>query len=173
MTDLSYPIGRFNPEVSLTVDDRARLIDRMAGHPSRFRAAVEGLTSEQLDTPYRPGGWTVRQLLHHVPESHLNSYIRFKWALTEENPVIKAYDQDAWADTFGSHGDVEPSLDLLEALHARWVSWLRDLSSEDWSRTFQHPEWGSMSLEMNLQLYAWHGEHHLAHIRGLRERMGW
>ncbi len=173
MTDLSYPIGHFNPEASLSADDRARLIDRIADHPARYRAAVEGLTREQIDTPYRPGGWTVRQLLHHVPESHLNSYVRFKWALTEENPVIKTYDQDAWADTVGSRGDVELSLELLEALHARWVSWLRDLSPEDWSRTFQHPEWGSISLETNLQLYAWHGEHHLAHVSGLRERMGW
>ena len=171
---LSYPIGPFAPKEHITPDVRGRLIDDLAAQPAKFRAAVTGLSQEQLDTPYRPGGWTVRQVIHHVPDSHLNSYVRFKWAVTEDDPAIKVYDQAAWGATQDSReGNIEPSLTLLEALHERWTAWLRTLSEDDWKRTFRHPELGSVSLERNLQLYAWHGEHHLAHVSGLKDRMGW
>lgn len=171
---LSYPIGPFSPKEHITPEERGRLIDDLSAQPAMFRAAVAGLTQEQLDTRYRPGGWTVRQVIHHVPDSHLNSYVRFKWAVTEDNPAIKVYDQSAWGETKDSlEGDIEPSLSLLEALHERWTAWLRTLSEDDWKRTFQHPELGPVGLEKNLQLYAWHGEHHLAHINGLKDRMGW
>ena len=146
----------------------------MNEHPAELRAAVHGLSPEQLDTPYRLEGWTVRQVVHHLPDSHMNSFIRFKLALTEEEPTIKPYDEDLWARL----GDVrntpvEVSLRLLESLHQRWVVLLRSLGDEDWPRKFRHPELGVMSLERNLALYAWHGRHHVAHITALRERMGW
>jgi len=139
-----------------------------------MRDAVAGLSESQLATPYRPGGWTVRQLAHHVPDSHINSYTRFRLALTEDNPVIKPYDEKRWAEL----GDVatvpvEVSLGLLESLHARWVPLMRSLSAADWKRSFRHPELGAVSLENNAALYAWHGRHHVAHITALRERMSW
>jgi uncharacterized damage-inducible protein DinB len=172
-TDLSYPIGRFRRVASLTDAERREAIESIAAAPARLRAAVEGLTDEQLDTPYRPGGWTVRQVVHHVPDSHLNAYIRFKWTLTEDNPTIKTYRQDLWAELADSRGPVEVSLTILEALHDRWVRLLRSLTSEDFARTFNHPENGPMTLDGLLVLYDWHGRHHAAHVTGLRERMSW
>jgi len=139
-----------------------------------MRKAVAGLSQEQLNTPYREGGWTVRQLVHHVPDSHLNAYIRCKMALTENIPTIKPYDQGAWAnlkDTALTPVDV--SLSLLEAIHARWVTLLRTLKTEDFQRQFKHPETGTQTIDSTVALYAWHSNHHLAHITGLRERMGW
>ena len=139
-----------------------------------MRAAVAGLTPEQLDTPYRPGGWTVRQVVHHVPDSHINSYVRFKLALTEEEPTIKPYDEARWAklaDTATT--PVEVSLTLLDSLHSRWVPLLQSLTEADFARQFRHPELGMVRLDRNLALYAWHGKHHVAHITSLRERMGW
>jgi hypothetical protein len=139
-----------------------------------MRAAVEGLTNEQLDTPYRFGGWTVRQVVHHVPDSHLNSYVRFKLALTEDTPTIKPYDEAAWArlaDT--ATVETETSLALLESLHDRWVRLLESMSDADFKRSFLHPELGLARLDQNLALYAWHGKHHVAHITALRDRMGW
>jgi uncharacterized damage-inducible protein DinB len=139
-----------------------------------MRTAVAGLSDEQLNTPYRPEGWTVRQVVHHVPESHMNSYVRFKLALTEEEPTIKPYFEDRWAQLDDANqAPVGLSLDLLDALHGRWVWFLRSLKDADFQRTFRHPELGTVSLDRNIALYAWHGRHHVAHITSLRERMGW
>ena len=174
MEDLRFPIGRFDIKAEITADDRARLIDQIAEAPARLREAVKGLTPEQIDTPYRDGGWTVRQVVHHVPDSHLNSYIRFKLALTEDEPTIKPYHEDQWAELYDAQSaPPDVSLALLESLHARWVMLLRTLTDKDFARTFVHPELGTVSLDKNLGLYAWHGRHHVAHITSLRERMGW
>jgi uncharacterized damage-inducible protein DinB len=134
---------------------------------------VGGLREQQLDTPYRPGGWTVRQVVHHVPDSHMNAYVRFKLALTEDAPTIKPYAEDRWAKLSDSSAPLETSLTLLENLHSRWVLLLRSLSEEDWGRTFRHPELGVRRLDQTLGLYAWHGLHHTAHVTSLRQRMGW
>jgi hypothetical protein len=169
MTDLDarrYPIGPFQPRSGLTAEERESFVNDIAGFPVRFRAAVEGLSESQLDTPYRDGGWTVRQVAHHVPDSHLQGYVRFKLAMTEDAPVIKTYEQAAWGDTEDSRSaPVDCSLDLLEGLHKRWAYLLRSLSEEDFARTYRHPEMGEVSLETTLQLYAWHGKHHLAHVK--------
>jgi hypothetical protein len=174
LEQLKYPTGRLSLEPSLGDARRAALIDKIAAAPALVRAAVEGLSGEQLDTAYRPGGWTIRQVVHHLPDSHINSYVRFKLALTEDNPVIKTYDQEAWAATTDSRsGAIGPSLDLLEALHARWTDWLRQLTPEQWQRRFRHPEMGELGLDQNLQVYAWHGHHHLGHITNLKREMNW
>ncbi|MEO7971321.1 MAG: YfiT family bacillithiol transferase [bacterium] len=174
MDDLRFPVGAFCFSGTQSNEERAALIDQIADTPASLRAAVHGLTGEQLDTPYRPGGWTVRQVVHHVPESHMHSYIRFKLAITEDEPAIKPYFEDRWAQLQDAlAAPIEPSLDLLEALHDRWVWFLRSLKEEDFDRTFQHPEQGVVSLKKNVALYAWHGRHHVAHITALRERMGW
>lgn len=171
---LRYPIGRFAPRGALSRVERDAMIDDIARLPADLRAAVEGLDDAQLDTPYRPGGWTVRQVVHHVPDSHINSYVRFKLAVTEAEPAILAYDENAWAGLADATGDdVEGSLLLLETLHRRWTHFLRSLSDADFERAFLHPESGRVTLATNLQLYAWHGRHHLAHITRLRERLGW
>jgi hypothetical protein len=174
MSDLSYPIGRFTPDPSPTPETRARHIGEIAALPARMRKAVAGLTEEQLNTPYREGGWTVRQVVHHVPDSHVNAYIRCKLALTEEIPTIKPYDQSAWANLQDSVlTPVDVSLSFLEAIHARWVTLLRALKAEDFKRQFKHPETGMQTIDSTVGLYAWHSNHHLAHITGLRERRGW
>jgi uncharacterized damage-inducible protein DinB len=172
--DPRFPIGKFHWKGELNDTERAELISQIAETPSRLRQAVEGLTPEQLDTPYRAEGWTVRQVVHHLPDSHLNSYVRFKLALTEEQPTIKTYDQEAWATLADSKATpVETSLALLEALHERWVNLLRPMSSADFGRKLNHPEMGLVTLDRMLAIYAWHGRHHVAHITSLRERMGW
>jgi uncharacterized damage-inducible protein DinB len=174
MPDLRYPIGRFTPDPAPTAETRARHIGEIAALPRRIRKAVAGLSQEQLNTPYREGGWTVRQLVHHVPDSHLNAYIRCKLALTENIPTIKPYDQSAWANLQDAAlTPVDVSLSLLEAIHARWVTLLRALKTEDFQRQFKHPETGTQTIDSTVALYAWHSNHHLAHITGLRERMGW
>ncbi|MFQ5570438.1 MAG: YfiT family bacillithiol transferase [Rhodothermales bacterium] len=174
MTDLRYPIGPFTFPSDTSDEQRRQWIDEIASTPAHLRAAVAGLTDEQLDTPYRPGGWTVRQVVHHLPDSHLNSYIRVKWALTEDEPVIKTYDEKAWADLVDARtAPIDLSLALLDALHERWVLMLRSLSEDEVARVFRHPEWGRVTLAQNLAIYAWHGRHHVAHITALRERMGW
>lgn len=174
MADPRFPIGKFRYAGAPEAEERAQLIGQIAAAPGAMRAAVGGLSSEQLDTPYRDGGWTVRQLVHHVPDSHLNAYVRFKLALTEDEPTIKPYAEDRWARLADSEfTPIEVSLLLLENLHARWVHLLRALRPEEWKRTFQHPELGSVPLEKNLALYAWHGRHHTAHITELRKRMSW
>lgn len=171
--DLRYPIGKHVPVASLTPAERAAGIAQIAAAPDHFRRAVAGLTDAQLDTPYRPGGWTVRQLAHHVPDSHMNAYMRFKWGLTEETPAIKTYEEKDWARTPETAAPIAMSLDLLTALHVRWVTLLRGMTVADFGRAIKHPDWGTASLDALLALYAWHGRHHTAHVTALRERMGW
>lgn len=174
MTDLRYPIGRFDHEGPVTDDDLARWIDQIEALPGRLRRAVDGLTDAQLDTSYRPGGWTLRQVVHHVPDSHLNSYVRFKWALTEDEPLIKAYDEAGWAELADYRTvPVATSLDFLALLHAKWVALLRSLAREQLGRRFVHPVSGPTALDRAIGLYAWHGQHHLAHVTTTAERNGW
>lgn len=172
--DIRYPIEKFDEKTIVTSGNRGRFIDEIAEAPAKLRVAIKGLSEEQLDTPYRLGGWTVRQVVHHLPDSHLNAYVRFKLGLTEEQPLIKTYDEAAWADLFDSRNTpVETSLTLLESLHERWVTLLRSLGDTDFERKINHPEWGLMNLSTLLALYAWHGKHHVAHITSLKEREGW
>ena len=174
MTDPRFPIGKFHFDGQVTDEQKKTFLDEIARTPANLRAAVKGLSEAQLDTPYRDGGWTVRQVVHHVPDSHLNSYMRFKLALTEEEPTITAYAEDRWAELADTKATpIDVSLTLLESLHDRWVRLLRSLKPEDWKRTFRHPELGAITLEKNLALYAWHGRHHVAHITELRKRMSW
>ncbi len=161
---LRFPVGRFVHDGPVTPADLAGWIDEVAALPAALRAAVSPLAEARLDTPYRPGGWTVRQVVHHVPDSHANAYVRFKWALTEDAPAIKAYNETAWAELPDSRAPVGISLDLLDALHARWVVLMRALTPADWARTFVHPVSGPTRLDRTAGMYAWHGRHHLAHI---------
>jgi hypothetical protein len=173
-TDLRYPIGKFQRPDAVTAEDRASWIATLASAPARFREAVRNLDDAQLDTPYRPDGWTVRQVVHHVADSHLNSYIRFRLALTETDPTVKPYDEAQWAALHDAHTmPVEVSLQLLESLHLRWVALLSSLAAADFDRTFRHPAMGQLTLSVNLALYDWHSRHHEAHITTLRNRMGW
>jgi hypothetical protein len=174
VSDLSYPLGKFEPPASFDATYRAQSVDAIAACPLALRRAVDGLSPAQLDTPYRPGGWTVRQLVHHVPDSHLNAYTRFKLALTEAEPTIKAYDEAAWAllpDT--QTAAIETSLTLLDMLHDRWVRILRAMTPAEFTRAYRHPAMGRVDLHHALGLYAWHGRHHVAHVTRLREREGW
>jgi uncharacterized damage-inducible protein DinB len=172
--DPRFPIGKFEWKGALNSELRQQCIVEIEKTPADFRAAVRGLSDQQFDTPYRDGGWTVRQLVHHVPDSHLNSYVRFKLALTEEEPTIKPYDEKLWAQLPDSRETpVETSLALLENLHRRWVIMLRSMKPADFARKFRHPEHGAVTLDWAVALYAWHGRHHTAHITALRERMGW
>jgi uncharacterized damage-inducible protein DinB len=178
MTDLRYPIGKFHwphPETEeQRVQERESYIQVLAKLPIQMRNAVHDLSPEQLDTPYRPEGWTVRQVVHHVPDSHMNAYIRFKLALTEEQPHIKPYDEAEWAKLPDNKiTPIEVSLQLLAALHSRWVDTLQAMQPSDFGRTLFHPERGVLSLDQMLAMYAWHSAHHLAHITSLRERMQW
>ena len=174
MSDPRFPIGKFSYQGSPTQEQKRQFLDEIEQTPARLRAAVAGLSDQQLDAPYRDGGWTVRQVVHHVPDSHMNSYMRFKLALTEDNPTIKPYMENLWAELpEAKSAPIEVSLGLLENLHGRWMLLLRSLKPEDWKKTFRHPELGAMDLEKNLALYAWHGKHHVAHVTSLRERMGW
>jgi hypothetical protein len=174
MEDLRYPIGKFSFAGAQNAAQLQQLIDHIEQTPTKLRAAAQGLSDQQLDTPYRPDGWTVRQVIHHVPDSHVNAYVRFKLALTEEEPTIRPYMEDRWAELpEAKTAPIELSLSLLETLHKRWVIVLRNLKSEDFKRTFRHPDLGIVSLEKNTALYAWHGQHHVAHITSLRKRMGW
>ena len=174
MTDLRYHVGPFSFDKAGAANRRGASIAQIAEAPSRLRAALDGLNDAQLETPYRPGGWTVRQVVHHVPDSHMNAYCRFKLALTEDNPTIKPYDEAAWAnlaDTAGTSPLV--SVALLEALHVRWVKVLESMTTADFERPLRHPVNGPVSLDWMLQLYAWHGRHHVAHVTALRSREGW
>jgi uncharacterized damage-inducible protein DinB len=174
MTDLRYPIGKFHYDGPLSEEQMRSSLDDIARTPENLRAAVKGLSEAQLDKPYRPGGWTVRQVTHHVPDSHMNAYIRFKLALTEDDPTIKPYAEDRWAQLADTKNTpIEVSLTMLDSLHDRWVRLLRSMTAENWQRTFRHPEMGPMTLEKTLALYAWHGRHHVAHITALRDRNGW
>ena len=166
LEQLSYPIGRFNSPESVSPQDISNWINEIENTPAQIATAVEGLTDEQLDTSYRPEGWTIRQVVHHLPDSHMNSYIRFKWTLTEDNPTIKAYHEDRWAELFDTKDQpIQVSLDFLKVVHAKLVNILQGLTDEQLKRTFVHPESGNqISLDWNIGMYAWHGEHHLAHI---------
>jgi uncharacterized damage-inducible protein DinB len=173
LDDLRYPIGRFSPTASSVPGIRAAHIETLRQLPERLRAAVSGLSDAQLDTPYREGGWTVRQVVHHVADSHTYAYLRCKHALTEDWPTIKPYDEGAWANLADSRLPVEISLASIAALHSRWVSLLESLSEEDFQKGYNHPERGRQNLATALALYAWHARHHTAHITSLRARQGW
>lgn len=174
MTDFRYPIGKLQRVDVLNEEQRRECIRNIAEAPVHMRAAVSGLNDEQLNTPYRPGGWTVRQVVHHVPDSHLNAYVRFKLAITEDIPTVKTYKESTWAELPDARtAPIDMSLTILEGLHKRWVLFLQSLSQSDFRKTFNHPENGMMNLDMLLQVYSWHSRHHVAHITSLRERMGW
>jgi len=174
MKDLRFPIGKFQFEGVPNAEQKQVMLEEIAQTAANLRASVKGLSDAQLDTEYRPGGWTVRQLVHHVPDSQLNAYVRFKLALTEDDPTIKTYAEDRWAELPDSKATpIEVSLTLLDSLHDRWVRLLKSLTEEDWKRTFRHPDLGPMTLEKTLALYAWHGKHHVAHVTELRKRMSW
>ena len=171
---LKFPVGRYQAPTTISAEQRAAWIEEMASLPYHLNGAVLGLTDPQLDTPYRPGGWTVRQVVHHVPDSHMNSYTRFRLALTETVPLIKPYDEAAWAELSDAKtAPIAPSLALLEALHDRFVLLLKSLGDADFAKTFRHPELGERRLDWTLGLYAWHSRHHVAHINKLRVRQGW
>jgi hypothetical protein len=171
---LKYPVGDFKRPEEVTEDQRRAYMRTIEETPAQLRAAVAGLSEAQLDTPYRPGGWTVRQVVHHMADSHMNSYVRFRLAMTEDEPTIKTYDEARWAElSDAKSAPIEPSLALMDNLHARWVMMMRAFTPKDWTRTFRHPERGLMALEQNLALYDWHGRHHVAHITELRKREGW
>lgn len=171
--DPRYPIGRFNKPAIITPDDRLRAIATLAEMPEMLRNAVDGLDTAQLSTPYREGGWTVRQVVHHVADSHMNAFIRMRLALTEDWPTIKPYDEKAWAMLRDYAAPIEWSLELVESLHARWVMLLQSLSEEQWARGFVHPENGPLTLDVTTLMYAWHSLHHVAHITHLRAKEEW
>jgi uncharacterized damage-inducible protein DinB len=173
LDDLRYPIGKFRPPSENTPAVRAEQIQILSELPARLCAAVSGLSAAQLDTPYREGGWTVRQVVHHFADSHANSYIRFKLSLTEDSPTIKPYDEAAWARLPDSDASIEPSLIFLDGLHQRLVALLETMSDDDFQRSFIHPERGRVTLANNLAIYAWHSLHHTAHIVNLRARKAW
>ncbi len=171
--DRRYPIGEFVFNPAVTPDTRAEAIRRIAELPRLMRAAVAPMTDAQVDTAYRPGGWTVRQVVHHVVDSHINAYVRFRWALTEDAPTLKAYDEKAWAELPDAKaGRVAISLDLLSALHSRWVALLERMTPDDFARRIVHPESGEQPLDRFLQLYAWHGRHHLGHVHLVADPTG-
>ena len=171
--DLRYPVGEFDKNIEVTPEKRVEFIQIIGDLPKNIAAAIEGLTDEQLDTPYRPEGWTVRQTVHHVADSHINSLCRFKLALTEENPTIRPYFEDRWAELADSNLPTDVSLKIIEGIHERWVVLLQSLTDEDFKRTLVHPDSGEWTVEKFLALYAWHSRHHTAHITRLRERNGW
>jgi hypothetical protein len=174
MTDLRYPIGKYAHEPTATPEEVAAWIDQIAALPADLRAVVEPLSDARLDTRYRPEGWTLRQVVHHLGDSHINSFVRFKLALTEDRPTVKPYDEHAWALQADHRAfPIEESLHFLELLHARWTILLRAMSPADWARTYRHPERGEMRLDWTAGLYAWHGRHHLSHITSTIAREGW
>ena len=172
--EVRYPIGKFTPRENYTAEDLQQFIRRIESLPAKIEEAARPLTAKQLNTAYREGGWTLRQVLHHIPESHMNAYIRFKWALTEETPTIKPYNEKAWAETPEIVLDPRISIDLLKALHVKWVALLKSLSPKDLQKQYLHPDTKRYNrLDNMVAMYAWHGEHHLAHITSLKERMRW
>ena len=172
--ELRYPIGKYQPIEKLSEENRKQLITQIEEAPGKLRAAVRGLSREQLATPYREGGWTVQQVVHHLADSHMNSYTRFKLALTEDEPTIKPYNETRWAELSDSKTTpIETSLALMDGLHERWINLLRGMAAADFARKMRHPERGTVTLDDYLGLYAWHDRHHVAHITGLRQRKGW
>jgi len=163
---LQYPIGKFTPKEAYTSEEISDLIRSIETVPNKIEDVFKKLTTKQLDTPYRLGGWTARQVLHHIPDSHMNAYIRIKWSLTEDTPLIKAYNEKTWAETYETKLDPALSVALLKSLHAKWVTLLRSLTQEDLQKSFIHPETGkNVRLDRLIALYAWHGEHHLGHLK--------
>lgn len=173
LDELRYPVGKFSPPPASTPAVRAAHIDTLRLLPQRLRAAVAGLSDKQLDTPYREGGWTIRQVVHHFADSHANCFVRFKLAVTEDWPTIKPYHEAAWARTADSLMPIAPSLELVDGVHARLVALLESLTEEDFQKGYVHPERGRATLANTLAMYEWHTRHHLAHITSLKERMGW
>ena len=171
--DPRYPVGKYEKPASITDADRKQCIADIANCPARLREAVRGLNDQQLDTPYRDGGWTVRQLAHHVPDSHMNAYIRWKLALTEDVPTIKPYDEAAWAKLADAKLPIDVSLTILEAVTVRWVTVHKAMTPEQGARRFKHPQMGEQTLDQYLAHYSWHSRHHVAHVTELRKRMGW
>ena len=171
--DLRYPVGQFVMPPSVTPSMRVEAIRNIAELPARMRDAVRGLSDAQLDTPYRPGGWTVRQVVHHVPDSHMNAFTRLKLALTEDNPTIKPYDEKLFAQLPDARLPIEPSLSLVDGLHARWAALFETLTPQQFARPWFHPEIGAITVDYLLQTYGWHSRHHVAHITSLRAREGW
>jgi uncharacterized damage-inducible protein DinB len=171
--DLRYPVGKFDKNIEVMPELRKEFIRTIAELPEKMAAAIEGLTDEQLDTPYRPEGWTIRQTVHHVADSHINSLCRFKLALTEDNPTIRPYFEDRWANLADNNLPVEVSLKIIEGVHARWAALLESMTDKDFQRNLQHPESGAWTVDKFLALYAWHSRHHTAHITRLRERHDW
>jgi uncharacterized damage-inducible protein DinB len=172
--DPRYPVGKFSPpQGAVSAEERAQFLNQVAGAPARLRAAIQGLNETQLDAPYRDGGWSSRQVVHHVADSHMNAFIRFKLGLTEDNPTIKPYFEHLWAGLADQKLPIDVSLPIVDNVHQRWVAVLRSMKETDWARTFNHPEMGVQRLDRALALYAWHGRHHVAHITSLREQKGW
>ena len=171
--DPRYPVGKFSQEGPVTAEQRAQFLQHVTEAPANLRAAIQGLSEAQLDTPYRDGGWTPRQVVHHVADSHMNAFIRFKLALTEDNPTIKPYAENLWAELADAKLPLETSLVMVDQVHHRWTTVLHAMTESQWARTFNHPENGMRRLDQVLGLYAWHGRHHVAHITELRERKGW
>lgn len=171
---LKYPIGQYSLKKTLTERERKDCLEKIRTTPQLLREAIQGLSEAQLNTPYRPDGWTVRQVVHHVPDSHINSYVRFRWAMTEPSPTIKAYEEQHWAELpDGKNAPINISLDLLEVLHKRWMLLLDSMTETDFAKILVHPVSGELTLDEMLQIYAWHGPHHIAHITELRKREGW
>ena len=174
MTNLQYPIGKFQPAEKVSDQDRRAFIQQIEDAPASLWSAVTGLSEQQLDTAYREGGWTVRQVVHHLADSHMNAFIRFKLAMTEDQPTVKTYQQERWSELPDAKtAPVVLSLNLFDSVHKRFVALLRSMSAADFSRKMNHPEQGIVTLDRYLGLYAWHGCHHVAHITALRDRMGW
>ena len=174
MNDIRYPIGKFQAREIITNDERTQCIQHIDDCPKKLHEAIRGFSEEQFNTPYREGGWMVKQVVHHLCDSHMNAYIRFKLALTENEPPIKTYEESLWAELFdGKNAPIETSLQLLESLHVRWLMLLKSLSPNDFAKTFRHPESGIINLDFLVQMYAWHSQHHVAHITSLKERMNW
>lgn len=174
MSDLRYPIGPFVAGAAPDASERLRMLSDLAGAPDRLRAAVVDLSDSQLDTPYRPGGWTVRQVVHHLADAQMNWYIRTRLALTEDAPVVKPYDEARWAELLDAcTAPIEPSLFLLDGLHRRWVELFRNLSEAEWKRKLVHPDRGVFILDATLPMHVWHAHHHTAHVTDLRKRLGW
>ena len=172
--EVRYPVGRFDFKDPFSSEDRPLFLAQLTEAPAKLRAAVAGLSDMQLDTPYRPGGWTVRQVVHHLADAHMNWYIRPKLAVTEDLPVTKTYAEQLWAELADARSSaIEPSLQIFEGVTARWCQFLASLAPSDWSRKFTNPEWGTLTVEDTLRAMAWHSRHHIAHITELRKRKGW
>jgi uncharacterized damage-inducible protein DinB len=173
MIDLRYPVGERPQQIRYSSQEREVLIQTIEDAPENLAPAVADFSISQLDTPYREGGWTVREVVHHMADSHINGFVRMKLALTEDTPTVSTYERNEWPKLADSRMPIDASVMLLTALHARWTVFLRSIPDQDWIRAFRNPQTGLITLEQALAIYDWHSRHHVAHITGLRERMGW